>query len=90
MTAEATCYVCGSAELAGGADPRNPLCGRCAPAREHVVSMRRAAGNKLAAHCRCGWGYVGRLEPGKWPVAAGMDRDEAVRSHWRGVIEAAA
>lgn len=39
-----SCYVCGSAGLAEGADPRNPLCSRCLPAREHVVSMQRETG----------------------------------------------
>lgn len=78
-----SCYVCGSAELAPDADPRNPTCERCRPAREHVVSMQtdRGTGEALAV-CPCGWGS-------RHAWADRPSRCAAVRAHWREVIEAA-
>ena len=81
MTRPAQCYVCGSAKLADGADLRSPLCGRCAPARSHIVSMKRS-GSHRTAECRCGWDYAE-------PIGAADQRDEVVRGHWRQVVEQA-
>lgn len=79
----ARCYVC-SAEVERPADPRNPLCEGCAPAREHVVSMRWEA-SRLVAECRCGWLFRS-LPGGTASVAAQESRDRCVKEHWREVI----
>lgn len=79
------CYVCGSAELAIGADPRNPTCEADKAARTHTVSMQRdpAKGDSLAA-CACGW--FNRVPWGSHHD----EQDRAVRAHWRSLREAGA
>lgn len=79
-----SCYVCGSADIAAGADPRNPTCPADLPARAHPVSMRRdeASGDSLAI-CSCGWSN--RVA---W-LGSGAVQDRAVRLHWLGQRTAA-
>lgn len=78
----ARCYVCGSAELVDGHDPRSPTCALDVPARGHVVSMRTDAGDSLAV-CPCGW-------ESRVPWARRRDQDDAVRAHWLDQRETAA
>jgi hypothetical protein len=75
-----SCYVC-AAPAAAGADPRNPLCDRCRPARDHVVSMTLTGSHRVAT-CRCGWTFAE-------PIGSPSIRDDAVKQHWCAVVEAA-
>lgn len=83
MNAVPTCYVCGSAELAEGVDLRSPTCERCLPARDHVISMQRAANRDLVAKCSCGRQF--RTKP-----HFGAQRDAWCRQHWQDAIAQAA
>ena len=74
----ALCYVCGSPELAAGADLRSPTCEADVNARQHVVSMQRAQDGDSLAVCPCGW-------QNKAPRGGRYaDQDAAVRAHWLG------
>ena len=79
MTRPATCYVCGSAELAEGANPNSPTCTVCLPARDHVVSMQRGRGRnwKPRAVCPCGWDET---------FLYFDQREAAVKAHWLAAI----
>lgn len=77
----ATCYACGSPDLAEGADLRNPTCVRCLPCRDHVVSNQTGADGRKLAICQCGWRDELWTERG---------RDRTVKAHWAAVVEAAA
>lgn len=74
------CYVCGSTRLADDADPRNPTCEACRPAREHVVSMQRdpVSGDSLAV-CQCGWRH-------RRPWGDRALQNQCVRAHWREIV----
>jgi hypothetical protein len=80
MTDNDACYVCGSAELAAGADPRNPTCAEDIRARAHVVSMRTDGGDSVAV-CPCGW-------ESRVPWARRGEQDALVRAHWLAQREA--
>lgn len=77
----AACHHCGAAavESADPADAHNPLCERCLPIRDHVISMQRAPNGDAVAKCRCG-----RLYRAKWHYQA--QRDSFCRDHWNDVI----
>lgn len=74
------CVVCQTGTVD---DPRHAVCDDCAPAREHVVSMTRAAitYDSVATCTRCGWVSV---KP--WNHAGREAQDKAVYGHWRDVV----
>lgn len=73
--ASGTCFVCGRPELVEDADPRNPLCERHLPARQHVISMARDELGHVAT-CQCGWSA-------NRPSGDHIVLDALIRTHWR-------
>ncbi|MBN9243401.1 MAG: hypothetical protein J0I98_11460 [Mesorhizobium sp.] len=77
------CVVC---EAGTVDDPHHAVCETCAAAREHVVSMTRAAitADSVATCTCCGW-----MSVKSWSHAGRAAQDEAVRRHWRDVVRRA-
>lgn len=77
------CVVCHTGAVE---DRRHAVCEGCAAAREHVVSMTRAAitGESVATCTRCGWVSV---KP--WSQAGRAAQDVAVYNHWRDIVSPA-
>lgn len=74
------CVVCKTGVVD---DPRHAVCDACAAAREHVVSMTRAAitYDSVATCICCGWSSV---KP--WSQAGREAQDNAVYGHWHDVV----
>ena len=75
------CHICGAPAHVANNDPRNPLCVRHLPVRQHTVSMTRAPGEQVAT-CRCGW-------EARRPAGDHRRLDMAIRAHWAVVSEEA-
>lgn len=77
------CHVCGSAEVSRKSTFGSPLCERCLPVQQHVVSMQTGPGGAVLAICQCGKEFE----------ATGDGRHEYreawVKAHWAGAIAAA-
>lgn len=84
MSGAGNCYVCGSAELAEGADPRNPTCAAHVAARSHVVSRTIGPDGSRVATCRCGW-RASRPRSGNY-----VSLDLLTKAHWRSACGGAA
>jgi len=73
----ARCYVCGSPELIEGHDPRNAVCEKHRPARDHVIHMSRQGKDSIAS-CDCGW-------ESRQPWRLREQQARLCRDHWEAV-----
>lgn len=73
------CFLCGVPEVSPQAPYGSPLCGRCIPACEHVVSMTIGPNGERLATCQCGWrDAVARPHQAV--------QEARIRQHWLGAI----
>lgn len=70
------CYVCRSPEIDQASPPHSQLCTGCAPARDHIVSMKTGE-----VVCQCGW---------RASAGTHAERDALVHEHWQSIIREAA